>query len=158
MTQRNCMIGSAIAGLALAVAVPLVAVGQDDGAVTIALAEKEPFGQYLVDGEGKSLYMLEADTQGDGTEAVSTCTDACVEEWPVVTATGEPMGGEEVDASLLSTIERDDGTMQVTYNGWPLHYYHDDQAPGDTEGQGVHDEWGGWYLVTPSGEPIEDEE
>lgn len=101
--------------------------------------------------------MLEADTQGGAdTEAVSTCSDACTEEeWPVQVATGEPMAGEQVDAALLSTIERDDGTMQVTYNGWPLYYYHDDQAPGDTEGQGVHDDWGGWYLVAPSGEAIE---
>ncbi|GLQ54742.1 COG4315 family predicted lipoprotein [Devosia nitrariae] len=159
MTHRNFITWSAAAGLALAAAVPLAALAQDDGTATIAISEKEPFGQYVVDGEGMSLYMLEADTQGgDGAEAVSTCTGECIEEWPVMTATGEPMAGDELDASLLSTIERDDGTMQVTYNGWPLHYYHDDRAPGDTEGQGVHDEWGGWYLLTPSGEPIEDEE
>lgn len=125
-------------------------------AKSVWVSEKEPFGQYLVDDEGKSLYMLETDTQATGsTEAVSVCSGECVEEWPLLTTTGEPEAGDGVDASMLGTIARDDGTMQVTYSGWPLYYYHDDQTSGGTGGQDVHDDWGGWYLLAPSGEPIE---
>lgn len=157
MTHPSILTWSTAAGLVLAAAAPLTLA--QDSAVTVDVSETEPFGQYLVDGEGMSLYMLEADTQGTAdTDAVSTCSDACTEEWPPLTATSEPMAGEQLDASLLSTIARDDGTMQVTYNGWPLYHYHDDQAPGDTEGQGVHDDWGEWYLVAPSGEQIETDE
>jgi predicted lipoprotein with Yx(FWY)xxD motif len=65
------------------------------------------------------------------------------------------VAGEGVDASLLGTITRDDGTMQVTYNGWPLYFFHEDAAAGDTNGQGI-DEFGGlWWLVSPAGEAIE---
>jgi predicted lipoprotein with Yx(FWY)xxD motif len=57
---------------------------------------------------------------------------------------------------MLSTITRDDGTMQVTYNGWPLYLFHADAAAGDTNGQGL-DEFGGlWYLVSPAGEAIQE--
>ena len=104
-------------------------------AKSVWVSEKEPFGQYLVDDEGKSLYMLETDTQATGsTEAVSVCSGECVEEWPLLTTTGEPEAGDGVDASMLGTIARDDGTMQVTYSGWPLYYCHDDQTSGGTKG------------------------
>lgn len=139
-------------------AMPLAAVAQDDDGAMVEASRSDTFGQYLVDAQGMSLYMLETDTQGAGDgEAESVCYDECAEEWPVLTTTGEPQAGEQVDGAMLATIERDDGSMQVTYNGWPLYYYHDDQAPGDTEGQAVHDDWGGWYLLAPSGEVIEAE-
>ena len=64
----------------------------------------------------------------------------------------EAMAGEGVDATLLGTITRDDGSTQVTYNGWPLYYFQDDAAPGDTNGQGLG---GVWFLVSPEGEAIE---
>ena len=64
----------------------------------------------------------------------------------------EAMAGAGVDATLLGTITRDDGSTQVTYNGWPLYYFHEDAAPGDTNGQGVG---GVWFLVSPEGEAIE---
>jgi predicted lipoprotein with Yx(FWY)xxD motif len=60
-------------------------------------------------------------------------------------------GGGDVDASLLGTSARDDGTLQVTYNGHPLYHFAGDQAPGDTNGQGVG---GIWFVVSPAGDPI----
>ncbi|MCQ0090290.1 hypothetical protein [Roseovarius sp. M141] len=147
---------SAAAVLGLTAIVPVPALAEDKSAATISVSEKEPVGRYLADSEGLSLYMLEADTQGvGGTEAVSTCSDKCTEEWPPLTTSGEPQAGEQLDASLLSSIEREDGSMQVTYNGWPLYHYHDDKESGDMSGQDVHDDWGGWYLVSPSGEKNE---
>jgi predicted lipoprotein with Yx(FWY)xxD motif len=53
---------------------------------------------------------------------------------------------------MLGTISLPDGTTQVTYNGWPLYYYIDDAAAGDANGQGVG---GVWFLVSPTGEMIE---
>ena len=64
----------------------------------------------------------------------------------------EAMAGEGVDVTLLGTITRDDGSTQVTYNGWPLYYFHEDVAAGDTNGQGVE---GVWFLVSPEGEAVE---
>ena len=118
------------------------------GAVTVDVSESADFGPILVDGEGMSLYLFTKDTQNSGT---STCTDDCLAEWPPLLSDGNPAAGEGVDEALLSTITRDDGTTQVTYNGWPLYYFADDAAPGDTNGQGVGDVW---FLVTPAGEAV----
>ena len=120
------------------------------GAATVAVSESADFGSILVDGEGMSLYVFMADTQDGGTSA---CTDAeCTAEWPPLTTDGDPVAGEGVDESLLGTITRDDGSTQVTYNGWPLHTFADDTAPGDTNGQGME---GKWFLVSPEGEAIQ---
>jgi predicted lipoprotein with Yx(FWY)xxD motif len=66
----------------------------------------------------------------------------------------EAMAGEGVDSTLLGTITREDGSTQVTYNGWPLYFYHEDTAAGDTNGQGLEEFGGLWYLVSPTGEAV----
>lgn len=97
---------------------------------------------YLVDGEGRSLYLFLPDEQGE-----STCYDQCAENWPPLEGEVEP--GEGVDPALVGSIARDDGTNQVTYNGWPLYYFAADFEPGETNGQGLNDVW---FLVTAEGE------
>ena len=124
------------------------------GEATVNVSESADFGPILVDVEGMSLYVFMADTQNSGT---STCgdDDGCAAEWPPLVSQGAPVAGEGVDATLLGTITRDDGTLQVTYNGRPLYLFVEDAAPGDTNGQGI-DEFGGlWFLVSPTGEAIQ---
>ena len=156
--------------------------GQATTAATLQVSENEMFGAYLTDGEGRTLYIfvneeMEEDAGGEtggetGGESERTagimqntlpCTDECAEEWPPFLTDGDPVAGEGVDAWLLGTRTRDDGSVQVTYNGWPLYYYHDDEAPGDTKGQGIEppaeDAFGGaWYVVSPEGNRVESEE
>ena len=122
------------------------------GAATVNVSESTEFGSYLVNGEGRSLYVFMNDTQNSGTSA---CTGDCAVEWPPLVSDGAPEAGEGADATLLGTITRDDGSTQVTYNGWPLYLFEEDAAPGDTNGQGLTDEFGEWHLVSPAGEPIE---
>lgn len=119
------------------------------GEATINVAEVGTFGQALVDGEGRTLYLFTNDTQDSGTSA---CADDCAIEWPPVMSQGAPAAGTGVDATLLGTIARADGSMQVTYNGWPLYYFDEDTAPGDANGQGMG---GVWFLVSPTGEMIQ---
>ena len=119
------------------------------GAATVNVADVGTFGQALVDGEGRSLYLFTNDTQNSG---ASSCTGNCLVNWPPLFTDGDPVAGEGVDASMLGTISLPDGTTQVTYNGWPLYYYKEDTAPGDANGQGVGDVW---YLVSPTGEMIQ---
>lgn len=122
------------------------------GDVDVQVSETADFGQILVNGEGMSLYVFMSDTQDAGTSA---CSDGCAGIWPPFTVDGEPVTGEGLDASMLGTITREDGSMQVTYNGWPLYLYAGDTAPGDTTGQGITDEYGLWYLIGPDGEVIQ---
>ena len=124
------------------------------GAATVNVSESADHGSILVDANGMALYAFMADTQNGDT---STCgdDDGCATEWPPLVSDGDPVAGEGVDASLLGTITRDDGTMQVTYNGWPLYLFEEDTAAGDTNGQGI-DEFGGlWFLVSPTGDAIQ---
>lgn len=117
------------------------------GAVTVATTKQEPYGVYLVDAAGKSLYLFKADAQGEG----STCYDACAEIWPPLLTVGKPDASGQARADLLGTIERKNGATQVTYNGWPLYYFAQDNEPGDTQGQDVHGFGAEWYLVAPDG-------
>ncbi len=109
----------------------------------IALASSD-LGEIIVDDAGNTLYLFVPDAQG-----ASTCYDQCEENWPVV---GEVTDvGDGLDAALLGTSERANGDVQATYNGWPLYYFANDAAPGDTNGQGVGDIW---YVVDASGSAI----
>jgi predicted lipoprotein with Yx(FWY)xxD motif len=124
----------------------------EETGVTVATSTSDELGTYLVDGEGMSLYLFEADTPGEETSA---CDTECTQVWPPLIVEGQPQAGEGVDASLLGTFEREDGTTQVTYNGWPLYHYAPDQQPGDTMGQGLESFGAEWYVLTPAGEKLE---
>ena len=56
-----------------------------------------------------------------------------------------------MDSALLGTTLRDDGTTQVTYNGWPLYYFVGDAAAGDVAGQNVNEIW---FVLAPDGEYV----
>jgi predicted lipoprotein with Yx(FWY)xxD motif len=104
---------------------------------------------FLTDERGRSLYVYFNDKQNNG---ASACIDDCAVEWPPLTVRGKPAADEGVDPSLLGTLKRDDGTLQATYNGWPLYYYGMDTIPGSMFGQSYN---GVWFLISPSGEPIQ---
>jgi predicted lipoprotein with Yx(FWY)xxD motif len=109
-------------------------------------AASQPF---LVNQLGRALYLYAADTQNGGD---SECTAECLTQWQPVVVTGTPQAGNGVNASLLGTLARDDGTLQATYNGWPLYTYASDTAPGTTSGQGMG---GAWFLVSGAGNSIQ---
>ena len=113
------------------------------GGATVVVAASD-LGEILADGENATLYAFLPDEQGE-----STCYDDCEQNWPPLVAPAE--AGDGVDAALLGEVEREDGTMQVTYNDWPLYYFAGDASAGDVAGQGVGDVW---YVVDPAGEPI----
>ena len=122
-----------------------------EGVLTVGMADEG--GSYVADSAGNAVYMLEA--EGDGVDA---CVGDCLETWPPVLVTDVQPSidlGTDLDATLLGTVERDDGTMQVTYAGHPLYRYAADTGANRTAGQGIEDQWGHWYLVTPTGAEFE---
>ena len=127
-----------------------LALGQSStSAPTVQVATSKTYGTYLVDGNGQSLYVLSSDSKD-----TSTCSGACAQAWPPLAVTGTPTAASGVAASLLGTIKRQDGTLQVTYNGLPLYTFVKDKASGDTNGEGVNAHGGEWDLVSPYGESI----
>jgi predicted lipoprotein with Yx(FWY)xxD motif len=109
--------------------------------------EASDLGDIVVDAEGRTLYVFLADEGSD-----STCYEDCEAAWPPLTVDGEPVAGEGIDASLLGTSERTDGSAQVTLDGHPLYHFAQDATPDDVNGQGVGDVW---YVVSPEGAPIQ---
>jgi predicted lipoprotein with Yx(FWY)xxD motif len=87
-----------------------------------------------------TVYTFDSDSPG-----VSKCTGGCATTWPPLTvpAGTTPTGGPGVTGQL-ATITRADGSLQVTYKGLPLYFFHSDSNPGDTKGN-----YTGWSLVKP---------
>jgi predicted lipoprotein with Yx(FWY)xxD motif len=110
---------------------------------TVAVTSSE-LGDILTDGDANTLYLFTPDAQSE-----SVCYDQCEEAWPPLV--GDVSAGDGADGSLLGTTERTDGSMQATYNGWPLYYFAADTAPGDINGQGVNDVW---YVLDANGDGI----
>ena len=110
------------------------------------LGKNGALGSFLVDSKNMSLYLFTKDSPG-----VSNCYNGCATAWPPLLVTGSPTAGDGLDAAKLGTTKRTDGSMQVTYNGWPLYYYAKDSAAGQTVGQGVG---GVWYVISPSGDQV----
>ncbi|WP_371496773.1 hypothetical protein OG871_12230 [Kitasatospora sp. NBC_00374] len=118
-------------------------------AVKVAATGGE-LGSILVDGQGRTLYLFEADTSSQ-----STCSDACAAAWPPFTTTGAATAGDGATAGLLGTTKRPDGATQVTYNGHPLYYYAGDAKPGDTTGQDLNQFGASWYVLNAAGAKVE---
>jgi predicted lipoprotein with Yx(FWY)xxD motif len=121
--------------------------GEAAGAATIEVVESQ-YGSVIADGSGEALYLLDKESG-----STSECYGECAEAWPPLLTSGDPKAGSGAEAGLLGTTERNEGELQVTYNGHPLYYYVDD-SPGTILCQNV-DEFGGlWLVVQPDGEAV----
>jgi predicted lipoprotein with Yx(FWY)xxD motif len=109
----------------------------------IGIAQKTNLGQYLVDGQGHTLYIFLKDTKN-----TSRCNAACAQLWPPLLVQDAVQPDAGMNAALIGSIVRSDGTKQVTYNGWPLYTYVPDKQPGDTLGEGIGNVW---FAVSPRG-------
>ena len=114
------------------------------------VADDSDLGRVLFDANGQVVYVFEIDRRDR-----SNCTSAeCVKAWPPVLTENPPSAGPGVDAGLLGTIRRDDGTLQVTYNGRPLYFY-EHEGPGEIKCHNVSLHGGLWWVVTPRGDPAD---
>jgi predicted lipoprotein with Yx(FWY)xxD motif len=123
--------------------------GEPEGEATpVSLGTASGVGKVLVDSEGMTLYYFEKDQKGSGK---SKCEGACAEAWPPLTTEGEPEAMKGVKAAMLGTIEREDGSTQVTYAGWPLYTFVADQKPGEDNGTDSKAFGASWYPLHSNG-------
>jgi len=140
----------AAAGLAVALSSLLAACGgaaSGPPGYNIRVGTVTGLGPVLVDGAGYTLYMYVPDHRGR-----STCYRVCAQQWPPLLlphGVRHPVAGRGVNAALLGTVTRSGGTVQVTYNRWPLYLYDADVQPGQATGQA--DDMGLWYVLSPRG-------
>lgn len=126
-------------------------VGDDTSSSTMAEtsdgihAAETDLGSILVDPDGMSLYVFTADADGE-----SACYEQCAQTWPPVAA-DTPISSD-LDTAMFGSIERTDGTEQLTVNGMPVYLFASDSAPGDVNGQGVNDVW---FVIDADGNMLE---
>lgn len=99
-------------------------------------------GMVLVDSTGMTLYFLKGETA-----AAIKCTGSCATEWPPLTVTSgvQPTVGSGVPGQV-GTVQRPDGSLQVTYDDKPLYTFVGDSGAGQATGQGVAN----FFAATPA--------
>jgi predicted lipoprotein with Yx(FWY)xxD motif len=123
--------------------------------INLGITNSATFGDHVTDNAGNSLYLFTNDTKGANS---SVCNGPCAQTWPALTfdAAKEILKVDQargMNPALLGSFKREDGSTQITYNGWPLYRFSKDTGPGTTNGQGVG---GVWFLVSPDGKGIRD--
>jgi predicted lipoprotein with Yx(FWY)xxD motif len=121
------------------------------GAGVVKAAKVGDLGTIIVNSAGLTLYDFHKDKGG-----TSACYGACAGAWPPLLTEGEPKAEAGAMASQLGTTKRKDGSVQVTYNGWPLYTYAGDKAPGEANGNDIDQFGAEWYALQPNGEEPED--
>lgn len=121
--------------------------------VTISARNVPGFGTVLVNGKGRTLYLLSSEKSGK-----VTCTDAtgCTRIWPATElrkGVAAAKAGNGVDAALLGTVDSD-GARYVTYNHHPLYTYVGDTAAGQASGEGIVSFGGPWYVLNTAGNAV----
>lgn len=61
-----------------------------------------------------------------------SCTGSCLSIWPAVMSGGH----------------------QAVVDGHPLYTFAGDTAAGDTKGNGLTDQWGTWWALSATGQPL----
>ena len=146
LTACSSVDGDGYGGTSGAPADPVAATPQVGTILTANSTAK--LGTVVVDGQGYTLYRFDKDSAKPPT---SNCAGECAQQWPPVLATpGTPLTVEGVEQEAVGTINRSDGTIQLTLGGWPVYRFSGDPQPGATSGQGNGD--GEWAAVTPEGQ------
>ncbi len=109
---------------------------------TINVLNDSKLGPRLVSSDGRSLYDFANDSSG-----VSSCTGNCAANWPPYLINPEDrLTAGAGTSGAVATVVRSDGSLQVTYEGKPLYFWHGDKEPGDALGQGIG---GVWFVTEP---------
>jgi len=121
---------------------------------------------YVTDSSGRAVYIYTKDPANK-----SVCTGSCATQWPPVVLPASLaqafqqqysnsmslpqlagfINAPGITSNKLGVTPRADGSLQLSFNNWPLYYYYLDSNPGDIKGQTVN---GIWYLIGPDGNPI----
>ena len=102
-------------------------------------------GTVLFDGRRQAIYLFDKEAG-----RTPRCYGACAAAWPPVLADGDPRARRQVRDGLLGTVERRDGSRQVTYAGHPLYFYAH-EGPGQLLCHDIVEYGGRWLAVTPRG-------
>lgn len=108
---------------------------QDTPAVPIKISQTKR-GTVLADSRGMTLYYFDSDDSGKK----STCDGKCAEKWiPLAASDTAKATGD------FTVIIRSDNSRMWAYRYRPLYTWHEDKAPGDTNGFDP-----AWHIARPA--------
>jgi predicted lipoprotein with Yx(FWY)xxD motif len=129
---------------------PAAAPSSND-ATTVSVEEVGDAGPVLVDSAGKALYTSDE----EAADSSVVCTEGCASFWEPLTIDADAPTGDSLPGEL-GTLERPDGTRQVTLDGKRLYTFVEDE-PGEVTGDGFSDAFDGqqftWHVVRVGGSP-----
>jgi predicted lipoprotein with Yx(FWY)xxD motif len=97
-------------------------------------------GSVLVDARGHTLYAYDN----------GICSGACTASWPPFVTARAPLALKGVKASLIGTMKRSDGTLQVTFAHHALFFFAGDAKAGQVNGAAVPH----WSALSPTGAKV----
>lgn len=105
------------------------------GAALVSAAEVDGT-EVIADAEGRTLYTAEVEKDGQ-----IRCVDACAKFWePVVASNADVEAANSALGGEFGTVERPDGTSQLTRDGLPLYTFAEEGA-GELKGDGFTDDF-----------------
>ena len=145
--SQSVGLGMAVAAAAAAFAVGASAAPSGTPQLSVRASD---YGNVLF-GPGRRVVYLFAPDHG----SKSTCYGTCARFWHPLLTNGAPTAGPGVNANLLGTTTRKDGSVQVTYNGHPLYFDNmtgESNASGEIGCQHLNVNGGIWLIVKPNGQ------
>jgi len=154
MQPRNFVRGMVLALIATACggAAAVHSPGSSSGQATVSVRQVVGVGNVYTDAQGRSLYTP-AQEATEKIMSTGSCTSMSI---PLAApASASPTKASAVKGTV-SVITRPDGIRQVTLDGAPLYRFFQDAAPGEVNGNGLKDDFGGvnftWQLE--AGTPV----
>jgi predicted lipoprotein with Yx(FWY)xxD motif len=151
MKTLGLLVAAVVALSIASVGVAMAAGSSTPRAAKVGTA-RTALGRIVVDSRGRALYLFEKDRHGQ-----SACSGLCATYWPPLLTSGKPTAIAGAKRSLLGTIRRADGRRQVTFAGHPLYFFSGDTKRGQTNGEGLKDFGAGWYVLSTSGQKIDND-
>jgi predicted lipoprotein with Yx(FWY)xxD motif len=146
-----------IAALSLALGMLMAASAFATKLKKVRIVRSSDLGAYLADAVGRPLYRFSKDQQGHNRQGngadppMASCYGRCQRDWPPATNGHVPGATAPLNKSKLGVSMRNEGTMQVIYDGWPLYYFSKEDGSAKPTGQNVTAYGGTWHLVRPTG-------
>ena len=101
-------------------------------AVVKTIGRRSPV-RVVVDADGMTVYEFRRDNPmiyEFSRDPAPTCYEACTDTWTPLLTDDAPKATAGADPSMLGTIKRRDGGVQVTYDGHPLYLFSRGHAIG----------------------------
>ncbi len=123
---------------------------------TVNTANVAGLGSVLVDGSGRTLYLLDSEA---GAKVTCMAANGCTGIWPpakLPAGVAHATAGGSARQSMLGTVTAPDGSLYLTYGTqrWPLYTFSGDSSAGQAHGQGIHSFGGTWWAISPSGTAV----